>query len=296
MKRFLSSFYLKIIAITAMTFDHVGKMLYFFYPSNEIIANLEYAFSLIGRLAFPIFLFLIWEGFYNTKNIKKYFCRLGFMSPLMIAGFLIVGFIPQLGVAPFLIKYGNIFIDLLLSLLFFYLINQENIKLQLLSILPIGYFVFCLLLQTNVIVINNDIVKVLLSGLMSQFSFITPVLLILIAIFALIRNLYFRNKFIDDENKYKELFAIPSFQTRTYIYAFAVSTLVLIIYGLTFVPQINFNTNFVIDSYFILALIPIIFYNGTLGYNSKIFKSAYYLYYPVSLCIIFLVVYLTSIF
>ncbi len=62
----LSSFSLKLIAILSMTVDHVGYVLlprYFFLRG-------------IGRLAFPIFCFLLSEGFAHTKSRPKYLLRL----------------------------------------------------------------------------------------------------------------------------------------------------------------------------------------------------------------------------
>lgn len=62
----MSTFGLKLIAIISMTIDHVGAI---FFP--DIIV-----FRIIGRLAFPIFAFLLVEGFINTKNVFKYASRL----------------------------------------------------------------------------------------------------------------------------------------------------------------------------------------------------------------------------
>lgn len=62
----MSTSSLKLIAIITMLIDHVGAI---FYP-NVII------FRMIGRLAFPIFAFLIAQGYFYTKNIKKYLLRL----------------------------------------------------------------------------------------------------------------------------------------------------------------------------------------------------------------------------
>ena len=53
---------LKIIAVVSMLFDHIGA---YFFP--EILA-----FRIIGRLAFPIFAFMIAEGARYTKNKIKY--------------------------------------------------------------------------------------------------------------------------------------------------------------------------------------------------------------------------------
>ena len=59
----LSSNTLKIIAAISMLIDHIG---YIFFP-NVVI------FRIIGRLAFPIFAYMIAEGCRYTKNKLRYF-------------------------------------------------------------------------------------------------------------------------------------------------------------------------------------------------------------------------------
>lgn len=66
MKKFISNFDLKIIAIITMTIDHIGAIM---YPNIDI-------FRIIGRVSFPIFAFLLVEGFNHTSNKLKYFLRL----------------------------------------------------------------------------------------------------------------------------------------------------------------------------------------------------------------------------
>lgn len=294
MKRFLSSFYLKLIAIISMTFDHIGKMLLLFYPHNETIQSIESIFSVIGRLAFPIFLFLIIEGFYHTKDIKKYFIRLGSMAGLMLIGFLSIAFIPNFTGTNNLINYGNIFIDLLIALSFIYLINHENKAIKVLSLLPIGYSVIFLLIQSNIISINNGNVLKVLAGFAPQYSFVTPVILILYALITLGRNYYFMTK-IDTEVTSTNVFRVETFDSRANIFSIVIAFLTIIMTLLTFAEGLNLNTNFVVNTYFAFSIIPIMLYNGKLGPNNKIIKSAYYLYYPLSLCIIYLIVYLTTI-
>ena len=60
---FLSANALKIIALVAMTIDHVGVI---FFPSQII-------WRIFGRLAFPLFAFFVAEGTKHTRNKLRYF-------------------------------------------------------------------------------------------------------------------------------------------------------------------------------------------------------------------------------
>lgn len=62
----ISGFALKWIAMISMLIDHMGAVL---YPQHII-------FRIIGRIAFPIFCFLLVEGAVHTHNIRNYEKRL----------------------------------------------------------------------------------------------------------------------------------------------------------------------------------------------------------------------------
>ena len=66
----LSAFTLKCIAILSMLIDHIGAGL---FPDQMWM-------RIVGRLAFPIFAFLLSEGFYHTRSIKRYAFRLGIFA------------------------------------------------------------------------------------------------------------------------------------------------------------------------------------------------------------------------
>ena len=77
MKRLsLSGFQLKYIALIAMVFDHIH---YFFDYTGKI----PIWFAMIGRLAAPLFLFSVIEGFIHTRNRKKYFLKIYVLAILM---------------------------------------------------------------------------------------------------------------------------------------------------------------------------------------------------------------------
>lgn len=62
----LSANALKIIALVTMTIDHAGLLL----------MNNYMPFRILGRLAFPIFAYMIAEGCRYTKNKRNYFLRI----------------------------------------------------------------------------------------------------------------------------------------------------------------------------------------------------------------------------
>ncbi|UCE95922.1 MAG: hypothetical protein JSV51_09545 [Candidatus Bathyarchaeota archaeon] len=100
---------LKGIAIVSMTFDHIGVIL---YPT-------ELAFLMVGRLAFPIFAYLLVLGIEDTQNVKAYFLRLFFFGLIsQIPYFLAFGLTP--------IGRLNIFFSLLLGALTIYFLNTKS--------------------------------------------------------------------------------------------------------------------------------------------------------------------------
>ncbi|MBE6899062.1 MAG: conjugal transfer protein TraX [Ruminococcaceae bacterium] len=62
----LTSFHLHILAMALMLCDHMWATV---VPGNDWL-------TVIGRIAFPIFAFMTVEGFFHTKNLKKYVKRL----------------------------------------------------------------------------------------------------------------------------------------------------------------------------------------------------------------------------
>lgn len=80
-RRGISGSTLKIIAITAMLIDHIGAVVVLGFLQHawygKWLVNLYYVMRLlIGRIAFPIFCFLLVEGFAHTRNVVKYASRL----------------------------------------------------------------------------------------------------------------------------------------------------------------------------------------------------------------------------
>lgn len=62
----MTSSSLKILAMLIMLIDHVGAIL---FPQYFIL-------RCIGRISFPIYCFLLVEGYIHTHNLKKYIIRL----------------------------------------------------------------------------------------------------------------------------------------------------------------------------------------------------------------------------
>lgn len=69
----MSVFTLKILALTAMIIDHMG----FFLRANSLVSfDLYNLMRSIGRIAFPIYCFLLVNGFDKSSNRRRYLSRL----------------------------------------------------------------------------------------------------------------------------------------------------------------------------------------------------------------------------
>lgn len=98
----MTSFVLKIIAIISMLSDHVGYTIF-----NKVTFC-----NFIGKISFPIFAFLISEGYLHTKNLKKYLIRLILFALLSQIPFML--FFSTFNIYGFNL---NIFFTLLLGLI-----------------------------------------------------------------------------------------------------------------------------------------------------------------------------------
>ncbi|WP_273320300.1 TraX family protein [Vallitalea guaymasensis] len=242
----MTSTKLKIIACITMLIDHLGYTFFMQYSSLRII----------GRIAFPIFAFLIAEGYYHTHDVKKYFKRL-----------IIFGLISQIPYALFsnfyLFMYDskyftdismyvndfNIFFTLALGLLAIYMYDKHKkigiIALIVLSVLievfkiPIEYSYFGIFIILGFYVFRDSFWKQSLSLVIITSLYHVRLILVRILI---------RNGTIQD-----------------------------------FTPYMF--TQF----WCVLALIFIYLYNGKKGRD---IKYIFYAFYPVHLLIIFATIYI----
>ncbi|MGL4362402.1 MAG: TraX family protein [Cellulosilyticaceae bacterium] len=89
----LSSFSLKMMAIIFMAMDHM----YTYLPKTM---NIPIWFGYLGKLAAPIFFYLVVEGFFHTKSRKQYTSRVFLMGLIMIGVDIVFGI------------YNNIFLSI----------------------------------------------------------------------------------------------------------------------------------------------------------------------------------------
>ena len=133
MKKCLSNFDLKLIAIITMTIDHIGVV--FGTPFYNLLRA-------VGRLSFPIFAFLLTEGYVHTNSFSKYFFRLLVLALIseVIYDYVFYGSFIYL-------EANNIFFTLALGLLTLWLLDKSRTlvkkyfkeKIDLTIILPITY-------------------------------------------------------------------------------------------------------------------------------------------------------------
>lgn len=111
----MNVFTLKLIALVTMIIDHYGAI----FHSNVAI------YRIIGRLAFPIYCFLLVEGYLHTSNIKKYGQKLLIFALISEIPF---DFAFYNGIH---LSHQNIFFTLFIGLITMYLLdNKEKHKLK----------------------------------------------------------------------------------------------------------------------------------------------------------------------
>ena len=264
---------LKWIAIITMLIDHVGATLLkhykFAYPELESISILYRIFRNIGRISFPIFIFLLTEGFYYTKSKKKYLLRMLAFSLISEIPF-DLAFYHQ----TFYFSKQNVFFTLTLGLLAIYLINfidKKWTKNSYAEVMVKGY------LKVLVVALSN------LAAIFLKTDYNYSGVSAIIIMFCVKKYLeaplrfYFGNSGQTKTDKNRNVSVInkprDSMNRMLNIIAFIPACLMLLTSSLT--------------EAFALIDVPLIYaYNGKRGKQMKYF---FYLFYPVHLLLLWLI-------
>lgn len=169
LKSGLNNNQLKFIAMVTMLLDHIGKE---FFPEFTVL-------QIVGRLAFPVFAFMIAEGCFYTRDRMQYFIKIAGMA----IGCQLVYFIAERSL------YQNVLVTFSLSVLTIFSVEFFRQKRNLFSgilmltdfitvaflcfILPdilkgfhIDYGIFGILLPVAVYFAPNNIMKVAVSAVL----------------------------------------------------------------------------------------------------------------------------------
>lgn len=267
---------LKIIASILMTLSHIGLMLAF-KSGNNLTSSI---LTTIGGLAFPLFLFLLIEGINNTSSLNKYLFRLG-ISALFI--YLLSLFINLFFNNYDLYLYGNIFIDLFLYVLLYKIFNNKNAIKYVFIGLIIIFFIITHLIKIDVISLDEQIYKII-GNLFPQYSLfgLTMFLVTLISFKSYDKKV----NNIDETFKNSDKYTL----SKNIIYCIILALFSFLSYIFTYIGN-YLGVDNVISTYFILDSLFIIFYSyKKINYKGWI-KYLFYIYYPLHLLIIFMVIY-----
>lgn len=237
----MNSSQLKILAINAMVLDHIAWIL---FPNIKI-------FHIIGKVAFPIFCYMIAEGYLKTRNKKKYLIRL-----IMIA---LISEIPF--IITFRLAFGEQFIalntifDLVFGLIAIWIYDTSKSKYKILAV----WFISILGL---VLMVDGD--------------------------FEGVWMIYFFYKYHDDFNtmakKICMIVILGIAINISYMFINGIMCGAELSLIMNYILSANFLGSLIINLFTLLALIPIKFYSGKKGLNVK---WLFYGFYPAHLLILY---------
>lgn len=247
----ITSFTLKIIAIISMLIDHTTVALYDIIPGE--LWDLYDIGRWIGRTAFPLFCFMIVEGYYHTRNKWRYLGSLIFLAFISE-----IPFDALIGNNGFVLEYSsqNVFFTLELGLLAIILIDTVNVKVKNVFLSKIIQLIIIVLISIHAIQISSD------------YGLVGVILILFIYYFEKVQN---------GLAKINDIFA--SDKTKFILAGVAV---------LVWLVMYDILAGRVSESFGFPAVILIMLYNGQRG-DYKIPKYVFYFFYPVHLTVLYFI-------
>ena len=243
MDKRINSFTLHILAMIFMLSDHLWII---FFPNQLWL----YA---LGRLTFPIFAFMIVEGFFRTKNRKKYLIRIFIFAIISEIPFNLFSSLAMRKVTMLFYPYNNVLWTFLIALCGLNLLEEiENFK--------------------NLDKVIRFLEKITISFISIMMAYLIKSDYLGYGVITVFIFYFFREK------NYRNIF----FQTIS-----------IIILNIFIMPDYEFPFNFFGKEIFIKVQIfaifslPIIWlYNGKQGIYNNFIKYMFYFFYPLHLLLI----------
>lgn len=233
----ISSFSLHILAMALMLCDHLWATL---FPAQEWL-------TCIGRMAFPIFSFMIVEGYLHTSNVHKYMCRM-----------LIFAIISEV---PFNLIYGSSLI---------YPFHQNVLWTFLIALLSMRIIEKAKATKKWWITWSVIIVTVLfdyLFGTIAMVDYLGAGILMVLVFY-----------FFHDKKWWCFLGQLVCLTILN------IGVLGGYYYSITLA---GYDFQIIQQGFALLSLLPIWLYNGKQGYHSKGFQYICYAFYPVHLLLLY---------
>lgn len=256
----ITSSTLHVVAMLLMLCDHVCM---------TILGNQQWL-HYVGRLAFPIFAFMLVEGFRHTGNVKKYLLRL-----------LIFALISEI---PF---------DLMTGGVWFFPTQQNVLWTFIIAIV-------CMLALEQPKKLQKPVVKYIVFAVVALFTLMIGFLVGIITmvdyfgggIVVVLVFYFFRG---DEILSFRVNYAKAGLRTAVIWFNRAMQAILLwnicseMLGGLcTNITLFGTTYEVVVESFAIFSLIPIWLYNGRKGEDSKLFRYLCYSFYPAHITVLIL--------
>ncbi|MCQ2537551.1 MAG: conjugal transfer protein TraX [Lachnospiraceae bacterium] len=256
----LSSSTLHILAMALMLCDHMCMTLF----------GNQHWLHYVGRIAYPIFAFMLVEGFIHTSNLKKYLLRLFCFALISEIPFdLMCG-----GTVPF-VTQQNVLFTFILSIFAMLLMEQPK-KIKK----PVAKYIVFAITAVFATVLG------FLLGTLTMVDYFGGGVVIVIIFY-----LFQGDKILSFKVDYKkEWMRIAVLWVNRAIQALLLWNVFCEMIGGLCTNITVFGKTFevVVEAFGILALIPIWLYNGERGYKAKWFKYFNYAFYPAHIMILWI--------
>jgi len=314
-KRGVSGSTVKLIAVAAMLIDHIAAVIVArqlmaeglgeimetgetfavmdWMAEHMVIFMLYMAMRMIGRLGFPIFSFLLVEGYQKTRNVKKYIFRMGIFALVSEVPFDLAfnGKILEFG-------YQNVYFTLFLGLFTlcaydFFARYRQNIDYDKIWSLAIVLGVLFTVTYAT-ICIQNTFMLYTSEGVLAAFGVMCVIVIACVVLYKKKRGMKRLQVACADMTVLMLAMFLADFMrtdyggfgvlTITMIYIFRKNKVKSMAAGCTTLTVMSISE---ITAFF--TLIPVALYNGKRGLKMKYF---FYAFYPVHLFLLYLIAFL----